>query len=92
MRSHILDPMLESDAVLKVRNIIWDYEIEESFKYLKRMVSSDNLFYCYNNYYDKQLGDVISHNNKPIAFISTRLTKPQHSYTTIWKEIILILE
>ena len=31
---------------------------------------------------DKQLGDIISHNNKPIAFFCSRLSKLHHNYTT----------
>ena len=35
--------------------------------------------------YDKQLGAIISHNDKHIAFFSRRLTKPQCNYTTTKK-------
>ena len=31
---------------------------------------------------DKQLGAIISHNNKPIALLSRILSKPQRNYTT----------
>ena len=31
---------------------------------------------------DKQLSDIISQNNKPIAFFSIRLINPQRNYTT----------
>ena len=41
---------------------------------------------------DKQLGAVISHNNKPIAFFSIRLSKPQGNYTTNDKDLLAILE
>ena len=41
---------------------------------------------------DKQLGDVISHNNKPIYFLLIRFSKPQRKYTTTDKEILLIEE
>ena len=53
------------------------------------MVSSDTLFsypywkiiYNLNTYAsDKQLGDVISQNNKPIVFFSRILIKPQFNY------------
>ena len=40
----------------------------------------------------KQLGDVISHNNKPIAFFSIILIKPHSNYTTTEKEILAIVE
>ena len=41
--------------------------------------------------YDKQLGAVISQNNKPIAFFYRKLSKPQLNYTTTEKEIIVIV-
>ena len=41
---------------------------------------------------DKQLGDVISHNNKPIAFFSRILIKPQRNCTMTEKEILAIVE
>ena len=41
---------------------------------------------------DKKLGSVISHNNKPIAFFSRRLSKPQNNYTTTEKGLIAIVE
>ena len=41
---------------------------------------------------DKQLWDVISHNNKPTSFFSRQLSKPQRNYTTTEKELIAIVE
>ena len=58
------------------------------------MVSSDNVsgypywtisFIVHIYAYDKQLGAVISQNNKTIAFFSKRLSKPQRNYTTTKK-------
>ena len=40
----------------------------------------------------KQLGAVISQNNKPIAFFSRRLSKPQVNYTTTEKKLLAIVE
>ena len=40
---------------------------------------------------DKQLGAVISHNNKPISFFSRIFSKPQRNYTKYEKGILLIL-
>ena len=34
---------------------------------------------------DKQLGAVISQNNKPIAFFSVKLSQPRRNYTTTKK-------
>ena len=41
---------------------------------------------------DKQLCDVISNNNKPIALFSRRLNKTQRNYTTAKRELPTIVE
>ena len=41
---------------------------------------------------DKQLDAVISQNNKPTAFFSKILRKPQRNYTTNEKELLVIVE
>ena len=41
---------------------------------------------------DKQLGAVISQNNKPINFLSRKLSKPQRNNTTTEKELLAIVE
>ena len=41
---------------------------------------------------DKQLGAVISQNNKHISFFSRRLSNPHRKYTTTEKEILAIVE
>ena len=50
------------------------------------------LFVVHTDASDKQLGAFISQNNKPIAFFSKKLRKPQCNYTTTEKEILAILE
>ena len=42
--------------------------------------------------YDKQLGAVISYNNKPFAFISIIFIKPECNYTKNEKELLAIVE
>ena len=49
-------------------------------------------FIVNNVAYDKQLGDVIIKNNKPLAFFSRKLSKTQRNYTTTEKELIVIVE
>ena len=49
-------------------------------------------FTVHTNASDKQLGDVISQNNKTIAFFSIRLSKPKRNYTTTEKALLLIVE
>ena len=65
------------------------------------MVSAETLLsysdwklpFTFHTYYSgKQLGAVISHNNKPIAFFLIKLIKSQHNYTTTEKELLAIVE
>ena len=46
----------------------------------------------HTNASDKQLGSVISQNNKTIALFSRILSKPQHNYNTTKKELFVIVE
>ena len=41
---------------------------------------------------DKKLCSIIILNNKKIAFLSIRLIKPQHNYTTTEKDLLAIVE
>ena len=99
-RYHILDPMAEADSSPKGRKILWNDALESYFKELKHMVSAETLisypdcklpFTVHTGAYDKQLGAVISHNNKPIYFFSRILCKPQRNYTTTEKEVLAIV-
>ena len=76
-RPHILAPLTEVDISLKGRKILWNDDLESSFKEIKHMVFAEMLlsypywklpFKVHNNASNKQLGAYISHNNKPIAF------------------------
>ena len=98
---HIFDPMTEEASSPKGRKILRNGTLENSFKELQRMVSSETLLIypdwkipvtVYNDAYDKQLGTVISHTNKPIVFFSRRLSTLQCYYTTNKKELLLIVE
>ena len=85
----MLARLIEAARCPKGRKIIWNDAIEDSFKELKRMVSDETLlsypdwnitFVVHTNYSDKQLGYVISQNNKPITLFSIILSKPQSHY------------
>ena len=41
---------------------------------------------------DKQLGAVINQNNKPIAFFSIIMSKPQNNYNMSDKDLLMIVE
>ena len=100
-QSHVLAPTTEAAIGLKVREIFLNDAIESYFKELNRVVSDETLlsdpywklpFTVHTNAPDKQLFDVISQNNKPISFLSRRLSKPQRSYTTNKRELLAIVE
>ena len=61
------------------------------------MVSSGNLLSdpdwkitltVHTDAFDKRIGAIISHNNKPIALFSRRINKLQQNYTTTEKELL----
>ena len=90
-RSGILVPLTEADRGPNGRKKNCNDSMEYSFNEIKRMVFSETLFnYLYwkipftVHIYasDKQFGAVISHNNEPIQFLSSILSKPQSNYTT----------
>ena len=75
--------------------------MDEAFTQAKNMISQEvfltypdwTLPFCvHTDASDKQLGTAISQNNKPIAFFSQRLSKPQRYYTTTEKELLSIVE
>ena len=93
-RSHVLAPLTEASSCPKGRTILWNDALQISFKELNRMVSAETLisypywklpFRVHTYASDKQLGDVISQNNKPIAFLYRRLIRTQRNYTTTKK-------
>ena len=90
-RYRILDPLIEEARAPKGRKILCNDALEDSFKELKCMVSSETLLsYPYwkipspvhTDASDKHLGDVISQNNKYIVFLSIRLRRPKCNYAT----------
>ena len=101
-RSHILSPLIDAAAGKKGRTTItWNEEMNEAFIQLKQMVT-EKVFLTYPDWTkpfdvhtdasDKQLGAVISQENRPIAFFSRRLSKAQRNYTTTEKELLSIVE
>ena len=98
--SNILYPLTEVASNPKGRKILWNDVLEEYFKELKRMVYPETLFnysdciiiFTVHTYaYDKQLGSIISQNNKPNEFLSIILKNPKCNSTTTRKEPFLIM-
>ena len=100
-RSHILSPLSEATVVPKGIKIFWNYALKYSSKELNCKVSADTLlnsinwkipFTVHMDFLNKRLGDVISQNNLSICFVSGILGKPQFNYTTLYKDLILLVE
>ena len=100
-QSHVLKPLKEADSGPEGIKILWNDALESSFKELKCMVFDETMlsypywklpFKVHTDDSDKQLGAIISQNNKPIALLSRILSNPQHNYTTTKKELFTIVE
>ena len=85
---HILAPLSEAANDPTGIKILLNDALEDSFKELKNKVYDKTLLShsdwtitstVHIDDSDKQLGDFISHNNKPIALLSRRLSKPQRN-------------
>ena len=96
--SLILSPIPEAARDPKVRKIIFNDALEDSFKELTHMVSTEILvsypdskipFRLHTDAHDKQLSAVISQNNKPISLLSRRLSITQHNYTMTYRELLV---
>ena len=88
---HTLDPLIKATSGPKGWKIPWNDAKADYFKDLNHMVSAETLLSCpylkipftvHTNDYEKHLGAVTSHNNKPISFFSNRLRNPQRNRTT----------
>ena len=86
--------MIEAYIGPKGIKMFYNDALERYFKELNHMISAEKLLsypYCkltfvvHTGYSDKQLGAVISQNNKPIAFFSRILSKTQRKYSTTEK-------
>jgi hypothetical protein len=99
--SNILSPLTEVSYGPKNKKLIWNDKLESAFLELKQMVLQEALmnypdwskpFDIHIDASDKQLGAVISQDEKPIAFFSQRLSKAQQNYTMTKKELLSIVE
>ena len=100
-QSHLLAPLKEASRGPRCIKLSWNDVLEISFKESKRMLSGETLlsfpdwkltFMVHTNSHDKQVGAVISQNNKHVDFLSRRLSKPQRNYTMTDEELIVIVE
>ena len=100
-RSHILEPLTELSKGKKGKPIKWLPEHEQAFQAVKKLISQDTMlsypdwtrpFIIHTDASDKQIGAVISQNDKPIAFFSRKFNSAQRNYTTTEKELLAIVE
>ena len=84
IRSHVLSPLKRVTIGPKGRKIIWNNDIEVTFKELKCMVSYDTFlnythweitFTVHKDYFYKKLDDFTKKDNKTIDLLSIRLSK-----------------
>jgi hypothetical protein len=80
---------------------IWTDEHQKAFDNIKKMICREVMltfldfskpFHIYTDASDKQLGAVITQDEKPIAFYSTKLSSAQQRYTTGEQELLSIVE
>jgi len=82
------------------KNFKWTEECEKAFVHMKRIVSREVLlaypnfnkpFVIYTDASSRQLGAVITQDNRPIAFYSRKLNKAQRNYTVTDLELLSIV-
>ena len=97
--SHMLAPLTRLTFIKQIFR--WAEVEQDAFNNMKRIVARDTLstypnfietFKIHTNANAFQLGAVISHKGKPIAFYSRKLTDSQKRYIVIEKELISIVE
>ena len=100
-RSHILAPLTELTGKKKNEKFNWTKECQEAFEQTKSLLMRDVMlaypnfskkFVIHTDASDRQLGAVISQDNKPIAFYSRKLNSAQTRYTTTERELLSIVE
>lgn len=79
----------------------WEAEHDEAFSRIKEVIARDVIlaypdftkkFVIYTDASTRQLGGVITQDNRPIAFFSRKLTKAQEKYTVTELELLSIVE
>jgi len=82
------------------KKFVWTEEHEKAFAQMKKIVSREVMlaypnfnqpFEIYTDASNKQLGSVITQNNRPIAFYSKKLSKHQQKYTVTDLELLSIV-
>jgi hypothetical protein len=79
----------------------WDEVHQRAFDHVKATIAKDvvlvypdysKVFEIYTDVSSKQLGAVITHDNRPIAFFSQKLSNMQHKYSVTDIELLAIVK
>jgi hypothetical protein len=99
IRSHMVAPI--TGLVSPLGKYKWGREQQKAFDEIKQKVSQETLlsfadfekrFHVYTDASNKQLGEVIMQEGKPLAFFSRKLSSAQTRYTTGEQEVLSIVE
>jgi hypothetical protein len=97
-RSELLAPLTSMTS--KNVKFNWTDEHQKAFENIKKIICREVLFtfphfskpfHIYTDASDKQLGAVITQDEKPVAFYSRKLTSAQQRYTTGEQELLSIV-
>jgi hypothetical protein len=98
-RSSLLAPL----RIMTSKNVkfVWTDVHQKAFENIKKIICRELMltfpdffkpFHIYTDASDTQLGAVITQDEKPIAFYSTKLNSAQKRYTTGEQELVSIVE
>jgi len=81
--------------------VLWGNEHEDAFKKVKQQIAQETMltypqfdkpFIVYTDASEKQIGGVVTQDNKPLGFFSRKLTDTQRRYPVTEQEILAITE
>jgi hypothetical protein len=98
-RAATLAPLTEFCGQKK--KFIWAADQEQAFQQIKELLAQDTMltypqfdkpFVVYTDASEKQIGGVITQENKPLGFFSKKLTDTQRQYPVTEQELLAIME
>jgi hypothetical protein len=99
-RAHILKLLTDQSGLKKRAPIKWTDEMQNAFAKMHLLMAADALaaypdhnewFDVYTDASDFQVGACIIQGGRPVAYFLQKLTKSQHNYTTMEKEMLSIV-
>jgi hypothetical protein len=89
------------NPIYRINKASREEALDKAFHKIKKIISDSTMlifpdfnkvFEIHKDVFDYQVGSVISHNQKPIAFYSKKLTATQHNYVVEEREMFSIVE